>query len=250
MMTLGINTASSKTAIVLLADGKSIDVQGPQLRIIAEESWQAHNDEAQKLLPAIAELLQKTGKKFPDIQQIIVVKGPGSFTGLRVGITVANTLAYLNWHTQSGAEYSPEMDPPQYENIADDIFAKTLLTGISTFEYWHAAAKLPLLVYAGSGGVYLSIGPEKTAELINLDELYGILKKRKITKVFGDISAEQKKALKEIEFVEISETFGQIIAKCLAEIYRTKRRPEKIVEPLYIKQPGVTSRAQNCAAGT
>jgi tRNA threonylcarbamoyladenosine biosynthesis protein TsaB len=42
----------------------------------------------------IKELLKNDNKKMDDIEGIVVFKGPGSFTGLRIGITVANALAY------------------------------------------------------------------------------------------------------------------------------------------------------------
>ncbi|MEK7547441.1 MAG: tRNA (adenosine(37)-N6)-threonylcarbamoyltransferase complex dimerization subunit type 1 TsaB, partial [Patescibacteria group bacterium] len=100
MLILAINTASSKTAIALLEN----------MEIIAEDSWDAENREAEKLMPAIHELLKKKNKNYTDIDEIYAIKGPGSFTGLRVGVTVANTLAYL---------------------------LNCQLFGISTFEYWH-----------------------------------------------------------------------------------------------------------------
>lgn len=55
-------------------------------------------DQAQKhardLAPTIAALLAEAGWKARDLQGIIVSRGPGSYTGLRVGIMSAKTLAY------------------------------------------------------------------------------------------------------------------------------------------------------------
>jgi len=49
---------------------------------------------SQRLLPFIVELLEKEGKKLEEIKEIEVNTGPGSFTGLRVGVSVANTLGW------------------------------------------------------------------------------------------------------------------------------------------------------------
>ncbi len=45
-------------------------------------------------LPKIAEMLEKVNLKPNDIDKIIVVNGPGSFTGIRIGITIAKTYAW------------------------------------------------------------------------------------------------------------------------------------------------------------
>jgi len=47
-----------------------------------------------KTLMAIDECLQKAKTTLSDINRIYVVNGPGSFTGVRIGVTVAKTLAY------------------------------------------------------------------------------------------------------------------------------------------------------------
>ena len=54
----------------------------------------ARQEKAQRLLPFIDELMQKQNKKFKDITEIKVNTGPGSFTGLRVGVSVANALGW------------------------------------------------------------------------------------------------------------------------------------------------------------
>lgn len=55
--------------------------------------WKADRELAKGLLSFINESLQKIDKSWHDVTAIGVYEGPGSFTGLRIGLTVANTLA-------------------------------------------------------------------------------------------------------------------------------------------------------------
>jgi len=80
-MKLYIDTSNSEKIIVGL-DDERIETA-------------AREDKSQKLLPIIDELLRKQGKKIEDITEIEVNTGPGSFTGLRVGVSVANTLGWV-----------------------------------------------------------------------------------------------------------------------------------------------------------
>lgn len=50
---------------------------------------------AQLVLPIIEELLEKNSRTLKDLTDITVNTGPGSFTGLRVGITIAQTLGVI-----------------------------------------------------------------------------------------------------------------------------------------------------------
>lgn len=202
MITLAINTSSQKTAIALLKE------QDGKLKLLDESSWQSKNDEAENLMPGIAKLLKKNKKTFDDIKNLIVIKGPGSFTGLRIGVATANLIAYLN---------------------------KAHLYCLTAFDYyWKMLGEKPkdmaLLLYAGSGGIYVN------GELVNLHELKKYLADKKVKEFFGNISKDQKKEVAHLKFKTLRKSFGKVLEKFeLKDLEKTQ-----IVEPLYIKGPGIT----------
>lgn len=55
---------------------------------------QSKRFKAQMVLPLIEKVLQKNKLDLTDLNEIKVKRGPGSFTGLRVGIAVANALGF------------------------------------------------------------------------------------------------------------------------------------------------------------
>jgi len=82
-MILSINTGSEQNSIALL--GKDI----------AEEIfWKSYRTQSKELLPKIDRLLKLNKIKLTNLEAIAAFQGPGSYTGLRVGISVANALGW------------------------------------------------------------------------------------------------------------------------------------------------------------
>jgi tRNA threonylcarbamoyladenosine biosynthesis protein TsaB len=82
---LSIDTTNNKEVIVgLKTDGKEFT---------NKQSFDTRK--AQLILPMIEELLQEQKLHLKDIASIEINPGPGSFTGIRVGLSVANTLGFL-----------------------------------------------------------------------------------------------------------------------------------------------------------
>ncbi len=82
-MLLAIDTSSAYASVALF-DGTAV---------VAEETWQARRRHDDHLFPAIERVLALGGSRVPDVTRVAVATGPGSFTGLRVGIAAAQGIA-------------------------------------------------------------------------------------------------------------------------------------------------------------
>ena len=84
MKYLFIDSATTKLVVAIINDGKIAYMY---------DNNDGH-DTSSKMMPVLAEAFDSAGLKPQDIDKIFVVNGPGSFTGIRVGLTVAKTMAY------------------------------------------------------------------------------------------------------------------------------------------------------------
>jgi len=84
MKVLGIETSTDQGSVALLEDG----------RLLGEFLWNLPRSHSQKLILSIEALLRILGIELKEIEAICVGLGPGSFTGLRIGLSVAKGLAF------------------------------------------------------------------------------------------------------------------------------------------------------------
>lgn len=83
-MELSIDTASEVASIALSREGV----------LEAEATWRCRRNHTVELLPAIERLLAGAGAAKSDLTAVFVCTGPGMYTGLRVGVSTAQGLAY------------------------------------------------------------------------------------------------------------------------------------------------------------
>src|SRR5262245_33492571 len=84
MRILAIETVGSTGSVAAL------DERG----VLAELALDSRRRSAQTLVPGMAALVESVGWRSRDVELVAVASGPGSFTGLRIGVTTAKTFAY------------------------------------------------------------------------------------------------------------------------------------------------------------
>lgn len=89
-MILWIDTRGGSTAKDQKMIKVSLKKEGKVVKSLSEENEYG----SQALLPLIEKLFQSEKVDFKDLKGIEVETGPGSFTGLRVGVSVANALGF------------------------------------------------------------------------------------------------------------------------------------------------------------
>ena len=83
---LAIETSGRLGSVALAQDGK----------LLAESRFSGPMRHSAEIFPAITDLLSRFSKKPDQIEQVYISVGPGSFTGLRIAVTLAKTLALAN----------------------------------------------------------------------------------------------------------------------------------------------------------
>ncbi len=123
---------STKQAGVALYDG----ARG----LVAEYNWSSANRHTEELMPAVAQIVGQAGLKPADLAAVGVALGPGSFTGLRVGLAAAKGLALANRLTLVGV---PTLDATAYPHQSQPAPVIAVLQAGRGRVYWAPYAHGP-----------------------------------------------------------------------------------------------------------
>jgi len=166
---LSIDTSTSHASIALSDEGSMID----------ELAWHTAQNHTIELVPNIRHLLERQKTNIREVKALTVAVGPGSFNGLRVGITTAKGLAYVmgvplvgigtleaiaHPYAASGLTICPLLPMGRTEVAAaifktqDGVWSKVVAEHITTIESLCSAIAEPI-VFCGE------IRPEQMAEL-------------------------------------------------------------------------------------
>jgi len=108
---LGFDTATAATAVALVTDDVELEARD-------DPEPGARPRHTARLLAQARELLARAGLAFADVERVAVGTGPGSFTGLRIGVATARALAYATGAPVAGVStlealaHTPEPPPP------------------------------------------------------------------------------------------------------------------------------------------
>lgn len=84
MKILAIDTSNNTLGVALLNDNQ----------VVGELITNVKKNHSVRAMPAIEQLMRDCEIKPKDLDKIVVAKGPGSYTGVRIGVTIAKTLAW------------------------------------------------------------------------------------------------------------------------------------------------------------
>ncbi len=153
----------------------SVALYDPAGGVRAEQTWHAGREQTRELLPTADALLTRHGVRRVDLAGVAVAIGPGSFTGLRVGISTAKGLAY--------ALDIPIWGVPTLDILA---YAQMAVTAAPVCAVLHAGrGRLAWALYRTRGGVWQRTSPYENTTVA---ELIGRIDSPTI--FFGEISAE------------------------------------------------------------
>ncbi|GAE48338.1 inactive homolog of metal-dependent proteases [Mesobacillus boroniphilus JCM 21738] len=122
MKVLSIDTSNYVLGIGLL-DGETV---------LGEYISNIKKNHSVRVMPAIQTLMEECNIKPGDLSKIVVAEGPGSYTGVRIGVTIAKTMAWTLKISLSGVS-SLRLRQHLQAAILTDMFLLSLMRGEDRF---------------------------------------------------------------------------------------------------------------------
>jgi tRNA threonylcarbamoyladenosine biosynthesis protein TsaB len=200
--------------------------------MVAEFSWQTRDDHTRELLPAIDRLLGQQGARLADLSGIAVALGPGSFNGLRVGVSTAKALALPLGIPVVGIG---TLDASAYQYAGVPMPVRALLNA--------GRGQINTALYAGTSETWGQLEPP---EAVTLEQLIARIREPQF--VCGEVepgwAAELRHHLGNLVYLPAMAGRARR-ASFLAELgWRRLRAGEAdditSLQPLYLRKPAIT----------
>jgi len=163
-MNIFINTISSNSVLILFDNNRNI---------LDKLVFQIKGNESSLLIPKIDELLKANNLNYNNLDNIVVVNGPGSFTWIRTTILAANTINYI---------------------------IKKNMTAISFFELYK---NYPIIKSSSKRDSFIMFEKSWKIEIINNEEIKELLNKKNIKKIYWESSIEDLEIVENIDYISI-----------------------------------------------
>ena len=169
-MLLAIDTSTRNVGIAVY-DG---------VQVLSETIWASQDFHTVELAPAIAEILSRARLQIQDLKLLAVATGPGSFTGLRIGLAVAKGIAL--------ASHLPMIGIPTLDIVAE---SQPISVGIPLAAVLQAGrGRLAVGWYFVADGHWQIKPPIEIMDALKLTRLIN-----EPTLVCGELSEEQQRTL-------------------------------------------------------
>lgn len=214
MLILAIDTALSDCAAAVWRDG----------RVLAQERTAMSQGQAEALMPMIERVMAAAGVRYDEVKRIAVTCGPGSFTGVRIGLATARGLALA-----SGA-------------CAVGVTTTAALAAAVPADERTNGARLLAVVDSKRGDVFAQLFTAEGTPLSEIENLAyasltGLAGAGDVV-VVGDAAATAAAALG--PHAQLSRAAAACDSAVMCAIVAAKQAPLTAAVPVYVRPPDVT----------
>lgn len=211
-----LETATTTCSVALAQKG----------RIIALKEVNERNIHASHITLFIEDVMISAQKKYSDLQAVAISKGPGSYTGLRIGVSTAKGLCY--------ALDIPLLGIDTIESMASGL--------MNSFDIPDSGLLIPMVdarrmeVYTGIYRKDLSVVEPVSAKIVDLDS-FNKYKEQEIF-LFGDGAGKFKELFADqsnINFIDFSASASHLSFLALNDFQNSRFENLAYFEPFYLK---------------